>query len=372
MKMGKMKIYALEFLICVIFFFTLFISSTYLRIIIASILLICLLGVKKFFHKKNIVSLYYKQAIVMLGLLSVVFLLIFYVLGLYFGYAKTTIPFSLLSLFKIILPTAVIVIISEAIRSILLLEKSMISKVLTTMIMIFIDLTLYMSVSQMTNFESLRNIISFSLLSSIANNLLWNYTSVRFGSGPAIIFKLVMTLYEFIIPVVPNVFLYFRCFLRIVYPYIIYLILEMSYSKNKFVVALKDKKRDNIVAVILLVVMISIIMLISCEFKYGLLVIGTGSMSDAIDIGDAVIYESYDAQKIKEQQVIIFQRENIKVVHRVVDIKEVNGVKRYYTKGDANKNNDSGYRTHEDIVGLVKFKIKYIGQPTLMLRDIFN
>jgi signal peptidase I len=59
------------------------------------------------------------------------------------------------------------------------------------------------------------------------------------------------------------------------------------------------------------------------------------------------------------------------VVHRVVDIKEVNGVIRYYTKGDANKQKDTGYVVKEDIVGVVKFKVKYIGYPTLALREMF-
>lgn len=371
MKKDKIKVYMLESVICMIFFFTLFVSSTYLRAIAAILLVISFLLIKKVLHKRNIVSLYHKQVTILLGLLSIVFLLIFYVLGLYFGYANSLIKFNLLTLLLMIIPTAAIIIVSEIMRSIFLAEKSIVSKILTTVCMILIDLTLYANMNQFTTFSGFVNMISFSLLASIANNLLWNYTSVRYGYKPAIVFRLVITLYEFIIPVIPNIFLYFRCFLRMVYPYIVYLILETLYSKNDFVVAVQDKKRDNIITVILLTIMILFIMLISCEFKYGLLVIGTGSMSGAIDIGDAVIYERCDNQSIKEQQIIIFERDNIRIVHRVVDIKIVNGVKRYYTKGDANKQNDSGYVTQDDILGLVKFKIKYIGYPTLMLRESF-
>ena len=31
---------------------------------------------------------------------------------------------------------------------------------------------------------------------------------------------------------------------------------------------------------------------------------------------------------------------------------------RYYTKGDANSNEDEGYRTKDDIIGVVKFRIQ--------------
>lgn len=145
----------------------------------------------------------------------------------------------------------------------------------------------------------------------------------------------------------------------------------MLYSKNNFTVAVQDKKKNNIITGILLAIMVLFIMLISCEFKYGLIVIATGSMKGTIDVGDAVVYESYEGQNIKEQQVIIFEKDNVNVVHRVIDIKQVNGVNRYYTKGDANKLSDSGFVTPEKIVGIVKFKVKYIGYPTIMLREMF-
>lgn len=372
MKKDKLKVYMIEFLICIILFFTLFVSNMYLRWVIAAILLGFTFVVKKILNKRNIVSMYHKQASIMLGMLGVIFLLAFYLLGLKFGYVKALVTFNINTFFVLIVPTVVIIITSEIIRSILLAEKSVFSKIVTTIGMILLDLTLYMNINQLTSYSGFLNIISFSLFSSIACNLLWNYTSVRFGYKPAIVFRLIMTLYEFIIPVIPNVFTYLRCFLRIIYPFIVYILLENSYSKKTMVVAVQDKKKDNIITAILVVIMISIIMLISCEFKYGMLVIGTGSMTGTIDIGDAVVFERYEGQNIREQQVIIFERDNVRVVHRVVDIKEVNGVKRYYTKGDANKQKDTGYVLKEDIVGTVKFKIKYIGHPTLAVRKIFE
>ena len=54
------------------------------------------------------------------------------------------------------------------------------------------------------------------------------------------------------------------------------------------------------------------------------------------------------------------------------EIKNVNGVYRYYTKGDANKNIDDGYVTEDKIYALVKLKVKYIGYPTLWVRELFS
>ena len=90
-------------------------------------------------------------------------------------------------------------------------------------------------------------------------------------------------------------------------------------------------------------------MLISCQFKYGLLVVGSESMTGTLNKGDAVVFERYDDQTIKEGQVIIFNFNDIQTIHRVVDIRKVNGEYRYYTKGDANQRNDDEYRTEKDI-----------------------
>ena len=60
------------------------------------------------------------------------------------------------------------------------------------------------------------------------------------------------------------------------------------------------------------------------------------------------------------------------IIHRVEKIENVDGVIRYYTKGDANESMDSGYITDAHIVGVINLKIKYIGYPTLWVRSLFK
>ena len=65
-------------------------------------------------------------------------------------------------------------------------------------------------------------------------------------------------------------------------------------------------------------------------------------------------------------------KDNVKLIHRIINIENMNGEIRYYTKGDANTNVDDGYIIKDDIIGTTLFKIKYIGYPSLWLRDIFE
>ena len=60
------------------------------------------------------------------------------------------------------------------------------------------------------------------------------------------------------------------------------------------------------------------------------------------------------------------------IVHRVVDIEIINGIARYYTKGDANDGWDAGYITNGDIRGIADYRIPFIGYPSLWMRSLFE
>ena len=111
-------------------------------------------------------------------------------------------------------------------------------------------------------------------------------------------------------------------------------------------------------------------MLVSCKFTYGAIVIGSGSMQKDIDKGDVVVFKN--SKKIKVGDILVFERDNMKIVHRVVKISSKNNQNIYYTKGDANPIIDTGYVKEDKVLGKVLFKIKYIGRPTLWLREQFG
>jgi signal peptidase I len=151
-----------------------------------------------------------------------------------------------------------------------------------------------------------------------------------------------------------------------------YIVIEKLFSKNDYTVMIKDRRKEIFANTIMIVIATLFVMLVSCQFRFGLLVVGSESMTGTLDKGDALIFEKYTTQEIVEGQVIIFNYENIQTIHRVIDIQKVNGEYRYFTQGDANSKPDEGYRVKDDISSLVKLRIKYIGYPTLFVRSIFE
>lgn len=372
MNRDKFKIYVLEFALFFFLLFALFESNIITRSILALVLFVYMFLCIFLLKKRNILPIYHKQVMILMIVFSFIYLAVFYLMGLYFGYYNSTVQLSWWSFWNYILPLGVIIVSSEIIRRILLSQKGKKPKVLVFTIMVLIDLIIYTGVYDLTNLNDLLAVIGFIFFASIACNLLYNYISIRFGSKGIIIYRLVTVLYAYFIPIIPDVYIFFRSILRMVYPYLIYLVIDYTYAKRNLIVDYVDQ-RKKVVSTTLLVIFATLVsMLVSCQFRFGILVVGSGSMTGAIDKGDATIYEKYKGQNIRVGDVIIFKDGGVNIVHRVIDIKEINSQKRYYTKGDANQEMDEDYVLEKNIEGITKFRIRYIGYPSLWVRDIFS
>lgn len=372
MNIGKLKIYILEVLLLLSLFFTLFVPNINKNILLAVILLLFSIIIKVAIKKRNILDYSKKEISIVMFIFALMYLSLFYLLGTFFGYNKTSTPFNINTTINFIIPIVLIIYSIEIIREILLAQKNKVSTLILFLSCIIIDLILYSDVYNIYKLDDFLIICGFIIFSSISFNLLYNYISSRYGKNSIIIFKIIIIIYPYIIPIVPNVYIFLKTFLRILAPYFIYLFIENTYAKTSFLVPQKDKAKEIITTTVLLLGLLSIVLLVSCNYKYGILVIGSGSMKNELNIGDATIFKKYSNDEIKVGDIIIFEKRNIKIIHRVVDIKNINGKQRYYTKGDANTRIDDEYVKEEEIIGISKVKLKYIGYPSIWLRNIFE
>ena len=381
MKKDQIRIFGLEVLLIVILFFALFALNIFTRSVLAilitiyAVITICTLKTKK------VGSINKKNAMILMIIFSMIYLAVFYALGLYFGFIKSKILFSLRTIVKYIIPLTLIIIGSETIRRTFLSHKIEIkykelkielSSILTYIAMVIIDILIYTEIYNLRSLDDYLTLIGFVFFASLSCNLLYNYITPRYGSKGIVIYRLVTTLFIYIFPFVTDMYIFFRIFLRLLYPYIMYIVIEKLFSKNDYTVMIKDRRKEIFANTIMIVIATLFVMLVSCQFRFGLLVVGSESMTGTLDKGDALIFEKYTTQEIVEGQVIIFNYENIQTIHRVIDIQKVNGEYRYFTQGDANSKPDEGYRVKDDISSLVKLRIKYIGYPTLFVRSIFE
>lgn len=345
------------------------------RIIAAILLLPAAVLVSVFIKKRNILSINKKQVLLIVTVFALVYVMIYYLTGLKFGFYKNPYRISTVTFFKFVLPIAIIIVSTEIIRWVMMAQKSKAAPVLCYFSCVIADMLICSNLPDVTSFNRFMDLIAGAFFPALVANLLYNYLSKRYGMYPNIAFRSILTLHAYLLPVSSGISDSLVYLFDMFLPIVVFLFVDTLYErKRRYALGNKSlawRIMSKILTAAVVIIMIGTIMMVSNHFKYGALVIATESMTGELNKGDVVIFESYDDQMIDEGLVIVFEKDGSKIVHRVVDIEIINGMARYYTKGDANEDNDAGYITNADIVGIASYKLPTVGYPTLWLRSLF-
>lgn len=96
-------------------------------------------------------------------------------------------------------------------------------------------------------------------------------------------------------------------------------------------------------------------------FGYKAFAITTQSMLPTINVGDAIIVQKCEEDKIKEGDIVTFKQNGEFITHRITQIKYDAGKKQYITKGDNNNVPDSKTVAYEEIQGVHVITIPFLG-----------
>ena len=324
-------------------------------------------------RKRSAHSINVKEVLMLSILFGAVYVLLIQLSGVIFGYYKNPYFVNYELFLTAILPLAIIIISVEIVRVTLLDQKNAFVSVITFLACVTAEVLMFSNLAGITSFNKFMDLVGLNLLPAISANLFYHYSSKRYGAIPNTVFRMIITLYVYFVLQTPDITDVLMVLCKIFLPLIMLFSFISLYEKKKRM-ALKNK-RGKIITVgnlIFVTVVVLVSMLISCQFQYGAIVIATGSMTGEINKGDVIIYERYEDQTIKEGQVIVYRDQTTRIVHRVIEIQNIGGEIRYFTKGDANRDPDLGYRTESDIVGLTDLKVAYVGYPTLWLRELID
>lgn len=373
MKKDRIIEYSLLLLIFIVTIFNLFWTDTKMQVKVLAIFLLAftIFLIKLMKYKKVDNPSKNKVTIFILGL-SAIYIILIYIIGIFSGFYRNANSFSYNNLYNIILPYILIVVCSEIIRQIFVTKDNKKITVITTFVLVLLEITLYSNRYTSWNLDNALILIGYVIFPAISISLMCNYMVKRYGVIPNIVYRVITMIYTYIFSVLPDIYMFFQSIYKIIYPYIIYILVDEVFEKKKFRKVNKHEKISLISISISMIIVISIVMLVSCKFKYGILVVGSSSMTGTVDKGDAVVFERYDDQKLKKGQIIVFTKDNIKTIHCIENIQIKNDETIYFTKGTNNQQQDEGYRTDSDILGIVKFKIIDIGWPTIWLNELFS
>lgn len=123
----------------------------------------------------------------------------------------------------------------------------------------------------------------------------------------------------------------------------------------------------------IMILLIILVSFIAGILPYKPVAVMSNSMKPAFSRGSIVIVEKVNDkyEKIKVGDVIEFKTEHGTIIHRVVNIeKDANDKLLFTTKGDANMTNDAATVSQENVVGITKFYIEYLGYPSVWFSEI--
>lgn len=318
----------------------------------------------KFRYKKDLIL---EVLLYLLG-----FFIIYYLLGIIIGFARNTSYYSVYGFFRFIIPTIIYTIFREYLRY-GLLSKTKNNKIcLITVVLVFIVLDLTNnSIGLGTNLSKIATFkfISMVVLPTILNNVINSYVCLKAGILPNVIYSLVLNLYSYVLPIIPNPNEYIKAIIDIVNPICWGMKIKSFFDREADYYLTRDYKRQPFLSYILTFgFSFIVIYFVSGYFRYYAIVIVSDSMNPVIDRGDMVIVDQKSDFEIGD--VIAYNRSGKIVVHRIVDESINQGETIYYTKGDAKSYIDD-YKIYEEfIIGTVKFKIPYIGYPTIWLNEL--
>ena len=356
--------------ILAILFLALFIPTASSRVVAAIVLVPASLVVWFIIKKRSILSINKRQVLLLMTVIGALWVMILYLTGIHFGFAMSPTPLNVQVTLLYIIPVTLGIISIEIIRSVLRAQEDKAVDIICYFTCIVADVLIASSLSRVTTFNRFMDLVGLTLLPAVTANLLYHYISKRFGCLPVISYRLIVALYPFFVPIVPATPDALVSLGNLLLPIIIFVFISALFEKKRV-----SHKRTSVVSYISIgaasLVMISIVMIISCQFSIGALVIGSGSMSDELNTGDVAVYERYEDQVVQVGDVLVFSNGSSRIIHRVIDIEYTENGARYFTKGDANEDADVGFITDDDIIGVVSFKIAYIGYPSVWLRSLF-
>lgn len=375
MKKSYKRLLVLELIILIILILNNFVSGIlggYYKPIFTFLILIIF---RFFFDYEKDRHRYSKTICIEVIIYLLAYFIIYYLLGIIFSFYEPINYLNPEGLINVIIPLVLTIIITEVLRYVMLCKAdgSKILFIITCILFIQIDLIGVYNITTFKDANSIFMFLALSLLPSVSKNVLCCYISHKAGYKPVIIYSLVMGLYPYLLPIIPNPNEYLYSIIGLIAPLLLIYRLYIFYKIERDEDVISRGEKHKILALVpSSIIIIILVYFTSGYFHYHAIVIGSGSMESNISKGDVVVVEKMNNNysELKEGDIIAVKNEGVIIVHRLVKIIQVSNEYYFYTKGDANENIDS-YKITEDMVyGIVRKKIPYIGVPTVWLKNI--
>lgn len=373
MKKGYAKLLIFEFIFFIILLLNSFLYNVLTNYILLILLAVLIFIFNIFFGLEKDRHRYTKDITIEIIILLLIFFLVYYLVGIIIGFIRTDNYYSWNGIVHFLIPNILLIILKEYLRY-QIINKSKGNTLLiigTCFLFIFLDISNSIYYSHFLTSYDVFIFIALTLLPAISTNIVCSFLTAKTGFKPVIIYLFITTMYAYFLPIVPNLNEYVMSIISFLMPIIIGYRIYQFFEKDRAIRIIQNKNCFLAIGSITILVGV-LVYFVSGYFSYQTIAIASNSMNPAICKGDVVIIKKINSnyEKLHEGQIIAYKYGNNIIVHRLIKIIKDDQQYYFYSKGDANNNQDNYVIKQDMIIGIVDIKIPYIGLPTVWLNEL--
>lgn len=332
------------------------------------ILIFCLIIFKKEYKRDKYKSIIFKDVL----LFILIYLIIYYLLGLFLDFKKSPLNFSFYNIVVNLVKYVLIRGIIETVKYYLIKENnSKIFLIIVTIIFIVVNIDInYLNII-ITNNKELFKYLSSNIMPLVMYGIVGTYLIKNSDLKTNLVLQLTPIILAYTIPLSPNLDWYLYGIFHIIYLLIIYIVIKYEIEKRE---ENSKSAKSNVLSLLPTILLFMVLILfVLGVFNYVPIGVMSNSMKPIFERGDIIVYQKVeDNNDIKIGDIICYQLDDIKVMHRVVKITEINNKKYFTTRGDNLKTDDPLKVSGEQIVGKIKFTIPRLGYPSVWLYELLK
>lgn len=246
--------------------------------------------------------------------------------------------------------------------------------VLLVLMVIFISLIEinFPKADQIKSIETLVIYVAENIVPIFSKNILLTVLVFYGGAKAGVGYAIIMQLFQRLSPILPDLVWLANAAIGFIFPVIYSMIVSQS-SKISEGEVVREENKTSFSYIVALCMSIAFAWFCIGVFPIYPSIILTGSMEPLIKPGDAVLIEKVFEEKtideLKVGDIINFNRDDINITHRIVEvIVDEAGNRSFRTKGDNNKSEDVRLVLPNDINGVVNRTVPKVGVIVLLLK----
>ena len=220
--MKKLEIYIIEMLLFIsIIMFNIVYKSVLFQSL--SIIMLTIYSIVRFGIMKD--NNYVKSTVIKMVISCIlVYLTTTYLLGLILGFNKTPLAFSIDYFVKVISFDAIVIVSEEILRYIIArnTQHKKLPLIIYTVILIILNIIVEINGYNLRDKELLFIFITTVVVPAISMQAICSYLTYKVSYIPSLILNLVISLYQYVFPIVPKLGYYLYSVTNVALPYIIY------------------------------------------------------------------------------------------------------------------------------------------------------